>query len=99
MSRMCSTRRGGAPHESNDSRDPRSGDSGFARQSDRDGRGRAIRCDRRERQSAVRRIDRFARSLELRDGDPARYAGKGVRKAVENVTRVHRAGTAGRECR
>ena len=24
-------------------------------------------------------------ALELRDGDPARYGGKGVRKAVENV--------------
>jgi len=27
-------------------------------------------------------------AVELRDGDPARYAGKGVRKAVENVARV-----------
>jgi len=27
-------------------------------------------------------------AVELRDGDPARYAGKGVRKAVENVHRV-----------
>ncbi|HXI43324.1 MAG TPA: phosphopyruvate hydratase [Bryobacteraceae bacterium] len=26
-------------------------------------------------------------AIELRDGDPSRYAGKGVRKAVENVTR------------
>jgi len=27
-------------------------------------------------------------AVELRDGDPGRYAGKGVRKAVENVARV-----------
>ncbi|HET9322050.1 MAG TPA: phosphopyruvate hydratase, partial [Bryobacteraceae bacterium] len=27
-------------------------------------------------------------TVELRDGDPARYAGKGVRKAVDNVHRV-----------
>jgi enolase len=27
-------------------------------------------------------------AIELRDGDSSRYAGKGVRKAVENVTRV-----------
>ena len=27
-------------------------------------------------------------AVELRDGDPARYAGKGVRKAVDNVGRV-----------
>jgi enolase 1/2/3 len=27
-------------------------------------------------------------AVELRDGDPARYAGKGVRKAVENVHRL-----------
>ena len=27
-------------------------------------------------------------AVELRDGDPTRYAGKGVRKAVENVARV-----------
>src|SRR4029077_5829566 len=27
-------------------------------------------------------------AVELRDGDPARYAGKGVRKAVGNVARV-----------
>jgi len=27
-------------------------------------------------------------AVELRDGDPSRYGGKGVRKAVENVTRV-----------
>src|SRR5271154_2539326 len=27
-------------------------------------------------------------ALELRDGDPRRYGGKGVRKAVANVTRV-----------
>lgn len=27
-------------------------------------------------------------AIELRDGDPSRYAGKGVRKAVENITRV-----------
>jgi enolase len=27
-------------------------------------------------------------AVELRDGDPARYAGKGVRRAVENVERI-----------
>ena len=27
-------------------------------------------------------------ALELRDGDPSRYAGKGVRKAVDNVVRI-----------
>lgn len=27
-------------------------------------------------------------AVELRDGDPSRYAGKGVRKAVENVARI-----------
>lgn len=33
----------------------------------------------------IRRIDGHPRSGELRDGDPARYHGKGVRKAVSAV--------------
>jgi enolase len=36
-------------------------------------------------------------ALELRDGDPKRFLGKGVRQAVENVTRILAPGIIGRE--
>ena len=34
---------------------------------------------------AFRCVDRFAEAIELRDGDAARYLGKGVLQAVENI--------------
>ena len=34
-------------------------------------------------------------AVELRDGDKKRYLGKGILKAVDNVTRVHRPGLKG----
>ena len=42
------------------------------------------------------RFDRREGSVELRDGDARRYGGKGVLKAVENVSSQHRAGACGR---
>lgn len=34
---------------------------------------------------AVGSVDRFGEAVELRDGDAARYGGKGTRQAVQNV--------------
>ena len=45
---------------------------------------------------ALRRLDRGARRLELRDGDKARFGGKGVLKALANIEGPIAAALAGR---
>ena len=48
--------------------------------------GRAARVRRLgPRRGAFRRLHRLEEAIELRDGDAARYFGKGVLRAVENV--------------
>jgi enolase len=67
---------------------PCDGDSRLARESRAESFSRAPERHLGERVSSFRRFDGHARGFELRDGDPNRYGGRGLLRAVSNVTNI-----------